>query len=142
MSPTPRRKTVTPVRRAPQLATVDEARAYANSKGTSALLCRTNGHNWEMRQINDNARYGYMQVVQGCYSCGADRIQEMSRKTGRVYAARITYPEGYLTKDIGRIVGDAKDIVRLTLVKRYSDLTRRSTDEPKSAATRAAASLA
>jgi hypothetical protein len=67
------------------------------------------------------------------------RIREMS-ESGHVYAETREYPDGYLTKGLGRIAGEAKDAVRLAATLRGSVTERRGKaredDMPRFGATR------
>lgn len=90
------------------------------SKGWSdeQLLCRTRGHRFTVPYVaTHNRRYRYFYAELGCEGgCGVTQLFEMNEQ-GHVYWSRLRYPDGYLSAH-GRVVGDAKDALRVEMVIR------------------------
>lgn len=109
-------------------ATVEDAKDFALKLKKKFLDCRVNRHGaWidkDVRPDIDNI----LVIEQVCPSCGTSRKCERSRVSGRRLTGwAYTYPEGYQTKGIGRLAGDALDI--LALVK-FEDVIARNTNQP------------
>lgn len=100
-----------------QFASIEDVEAKASEWNTKQLNCRTYGHHWTPLRAHHYTRERYIRVEHLCDSCHSERVTEMSER-GHVFASWINYAEGYLSQGIGRIVGDAKDLVRLTAVTR------------------------
>lgn len=125
--------------RTPMWAPVEDVRAIARDWDDDVLMCRTYGHPWQPEMARLMAREGYYAVSQRCPRCKTRKHSELSLK-GRVYASWYEYAEGYLTEGVGRIVGEAKDELRLATVTRVFSLAvvkaKRDTETPRSIHTR------
>lgn len=100
------------------------------------LECRLYGHNWRPSSATFHNVYRYWRIVQQCPRCTSERVAELDSH-GAVTSQQIDYADGYLTDGIGRIVGDARDTLRLAAVQRLYTVrkTRKAEDKPHSSAT-------
>lgn len=101
-------------------ASVEEAKGFALDLPPRFLDCRVNRHGaWIDKDVVpelDNV----LRIVQVCPSCGTERHCELSRISGRKLTSwTYKYPEGYQTKEIGRLVGDSLAILSLV---RFEDV--------------------
>lgn len=125
--------------RAPQYAETREVERQATSWSDEVLECRVDGHMWRPARATHHTTYRYYYVVQRCPRCLCERHTEMTER-GTITARWITYADGYLCKGMGRIVGDGRDILRLSALTRVYDAsnTRKATERPRSMHTREA----
>jgi hypothetical protein len=109
----------------PRYAEPDEVSRQAAAWSKAILECRLYGHHWRPQRAVYHDQYRFYYLVQACPRCHTERHTELN-------------PAGYLTKGIGRIVGDGRDALRLAAIERLYTLT--ATDElderPHSRATR------
>lgn len=80
------------------------------------IQCRTYGHSWRPRSV---AHYrGFYRVFQWCNrGCGTSRHMDMS-ETGAVLTRwQLRYGEGYLLVGLGRVLGSARDQLRLASIR-------------------------
>lgn len=89
----------------------------------NVLTCRTFGHNFEASTATQNKRLKYWRLIRKCARCRAEKVMEVSFR-GQVYSSFIDYTptDGYLASGLGRIIGDAKDVVRLAAITRTFDI--------------------
>lgn len=114
--------------RPPRYASPTDVRSHAAEWPETFLECRLYGHVWRPLRATHHVRYRYYYVVQECQRCESERHSEITER-GAVTAQWIQYTEGYLTKDVGRIVGDGRDVLRLAVLQRVYDVkTSRSVD--------------
>lgn len=98
-------------------ADADEVASYAHELRTSYLLCRELQHNWKPWSASwDDEHHNYVRRIR-CTRCHTVKHQRVSR-TGGVLASHYEYPDGYLHARLGRIVGDARDTLRLESLMR------------------------
>lgn len=121
----------------PRYADAAEVAAQAQEWPDEFLECRTDGHVWRPARATWNAALRYFYAVRRCSRCGTEAHAELTER-GHVTAKWYVYADGYLTKRIGRIVGDGRDALRLASLQRLYGLktTRRMSAVPHSAATR------
>ena len=116
--------------------------AYADSReverraaewSSEVLECRTDGHTWRPVSATHHTTYRYFYTVQRCAKCESERHTEMTER-GTITARWIVYADGYLSKGLGRIVGDGRDALRLAALMRLYDPTntRKSDVHPRS----------
>lgn len=89
---------------------------FANDLSDAHLQCREMNHRWSAFTAGRHEDGGYVRVLR-CTRCYAKKHQDLSPR-GMVMRSWYTYPEGYLTKDIGRIVGEGRGVLRLASVLR------------------------
>lgn len=109
----------------------------------SVLECRTYNHTWAPQRAVWNAEYRYYHIVQICPRCRSERTMDMNMRGHLLSKPVIHYADGYLSQGLGRIYGDAKDVVRLAAVTRTFPLEKLTgkkarNELPRSAAARAA----
>lgn len=92
------------------------------------LECRTYGHDWRPSRATWNPAYRYYLVTQLCPRCLSERRIDMNDR-GHVVNQWIDYAEGYLSKGLGRIVGDGRDALRLATIERTFQVRRLSKAE-------------
>lgn len=103
--------------RHPEYATPDEVRDKANDMTEEALQCRTIGHAWKPFTVSwDRKSRSYDQILR-CGTCPTERHVVLS-EYGAVVSNSYRYPEGYLISGLGRIAGDARNVLRVTSVNR------------------------
>jgi len=126
----------------PRYATPTEVESQASRWSEDFLECRLYGHHWKPSSATFHGVYHYWRIVQVCPRCTSERVAELDGH-GRVTSQAIHYAEGYLTDGIGRIVGDARDTLRLATVQRIYAVkrTRKASELPHSRATRKALGL-
>lgn len=107
-----------PSRTAPRVASPDEVAELAQDWTDEILECRTYGHKWTPHRAQHVKQYRYFYVIQLCERCTTTRHMEISESGGEVYDTWYEYPDGYLTKGLGRIAGDARGQLRLATVLR------------------------
>ncbi len=100
----------------PEFADPQEVKHFAAGLDLDWLFCRTYQHNWKPWSANWSDHEGCYQVKIRCNRCHTKRVQKISDK-GQVLTSHYEYPEGYL-HDMGRIAGEARDMLRLESVTR------------------------
>jgi len=91
-------------------APASRIRALVKEMEAPHLQCRDYGHGWRPVTAYREGRT-YVRVL-SCANCGTEKKQRLS-SYGEVLSNRMSYPEGYLFKGVGRITGEAKNVVRL-----------------------------
>lgn len=99
-----------------QPTAVEEAAAGWSDR---TLHCRIYGHGWTPSSVT-RAGQGFV-VRQQCKRCTNSREQEMD---SRGYASpwKYIYSDGYLTKDLGRIGGDGRAVLRIAALRNLTIL--------------------
>jgi hypothetical protein len=94
--------------------TVEE---YIDGLKSTFLYCRELGHNWRpyTAQVSETADH-YDRVLR-CTRCRTERWQLISRR-GAIVSSHYHYVEGYQSKGLGRIVGEARDALRVASITR------------------------
>jgi hypothetical protein len=99
-----------------------DVEAFAGELKIVALQCRTYGHSFRPFTVRQQKAEGhpssYYEQVLRC-RCRVKRILVLSR-TGSVLSSRYDYTDspGYLSKGLGRIVGEGRDVLRLENITR------------------------
>jgi hypothetical protein len=101
----------------PRHASVSEVQALTNQWSPGILECRAYGHQWRPSRVIYNKVDRFYAIYQSCPRCECERYQEMT-VAGHVVASYIHYAPGYLAEGSGRIIGEAKDAVRVAAVTR------------------------
>lgn len=105
----------------PAYADPRDVASFAHGLEDNYLQCRELGHNWRRwvaRWVADQDAY---ERALRCPRCGAERWQTLSDR-GSVLTNNYKYPEEYVIKGLGRIVGDGRDALRLeSLARDISD---------------------
>jgi hypothetical protein len=81
------------------------------------LMCRELMHSWKPRSAGWLAGERVFERVVRCSRCKTEKHQTLS-SSGEVLSSHYVYPDGYLAKNLGRIVGDGRDALRLEAVNR------------------------
>jgi hypothetical protein len=103
---------------APLQASISDVEKKMEEWTLGMQQCRTYGHRFDPMTARRSPQ-GTILVVRGCRRCknsDGDMVthqSEISGDTGRIIHAAIRYPKGYLMTGTGRVIGDAKDFVRL-----------------------------
>lgn len=123
-------------------ASESDVRGAVGEWSDGVLSCRMYGHRWEPYRATINKRHGFIYVERICKQCWIDKDcpptikhEEMSLR-GRVYSSWYSYAAGYLTDGMGRIIGDARDALRLGAVSRIYSATIDPQLEARSGAAR------
>lgn len=100
------------------MADPEEVAEKAQDWSDEILECRTYGHQWSPLKAQHVRQWRYFYIVQLCARCTTTRHMELSESGGEVFDSWYEYPDGYLTKGLGRIAGDARGQLRLATVMR------------------------
>lgn len=96
-----------------------EVSSWAEGLPDNFLRCRELSHNWSPYTASINNRTRTIYRVLRCTRCKARKHQDLTPR-GHVVRTHIQYAEGFLHKGKGRIVGEARDVLRLASVMRGS----------------------
>lgn len=99
-----------------QIPTPDQLKSFTDSLSDQFLYCRRYGHNWHPRTAFKRKWWYEATVV--CDRCACERVEVINLK-GEVVKKYMRYPQGYLAMNIGRIVGGAKNGLRLAALERH-----------------------
>jgi hypothetical protein len=104
----------------PEGAAVEEVRQFAAELSTAFLLCRELQHNWKpFTAFWDEEHHHYARSIR-CVRCRTKKVQRLS-SSGAVLSSHYEYADGYLAEHLGRIVGEARDSLRLESLMRSLD---------------------
>lgn len=79
--------------------------------------CRIYGHQWSPYTAAFRGAHA-IEVHQRCQRCRSRRKQTMDSRTGRATPWQSAgYVDGYLLKDVGRVSGDGRNILRLAAIR-------------------------
>lgn len=106
-------------------ASADDVRRAAEGWDEDQLECRMYAHSWRPHTAQRDKRVNLIKVVQICQRCDTQKHQEINSNTGEVFASWYVYGEGYLSKGIGRITGDGRNVLRLEAVGRIFKITNK-----------------
>lgn len=107
------------------VAEAADVEAEVREWDNEVLECRTYNHKWAPQRATWNAEYRYYHIVQICTSCKSERTMDMDGHGHLISRPTIDYVDGYLMPaGLGRISGDAKDVVRLAAVTRTFPLEK------------------
>lgn len=97
-------------------ADLGEVADFAQELPEKFLYCREMGHNWRPYSAGRYRDGGFERTLR-CTRCRTKRFQEISSH-GIIVKSHYEHPEGYLSKGMGRIVGDGRGVLRLESIKR------------------------
>lgn len=111
---------VSPIRseqapKAPKVASREDVKHLAEELSEAYLHCRDYGHQWRMANAERKGRTRTRTMF--CPSCKYNKYQTFDSR-GVLIEQKHDYPEGYLIKGLGRIVGDTKGLIRLESIDR------------------------
>jgi hypothetical protein len=102
------------------VAYVQEVKEFAAGLSTTFLLCRELQHNWKPFSARwDDEHHNYERVIR-CVRCRTRKVQRLS-SSGAILSSHYEYPDGYLHANLGRIIGEARDTLRLESLIRSLD---------------------
>ncbi|WP_462202882.1 hypothetical protein [Frankia sp. CcWB3] len=100
--------------------------SWAHELPVSFVECRTMGHRWQPHSATWDREARAYHVIHACDRCHTQRKAWWTRN-GEVTAAGYTYPEGYLTRDVGYIGADGRGVLRTEyLTRMFNTTTRRA----------------
>lgn len=99
-----------------RFADVGDVADFAEALPEKFLYCREMGHNWRPYSAAGYKDGGFERTLR-CTRCRTRRVQEISNR-GIVLANKYIHPDGYLSKGMGRIVGEGRGVLRLESIKR------------------------
>jgi len=76
--------------------------------------CRVYGHSW--RPLTVRHRPGVYTVLQRCARCRNEREQQVNEQGYPVDGWRMSYYDGYLLKNLGRVGTDGRAVLRLAVL--------------------------
>lgn len=86
----------------------------------SHMQCRDFGHSWRPRAVESvPQRRQWLQLLR-CSRCGTVR-QRLIDEYGAQLGGGYVYPDGYLTKGLGRLTGSDRDHLRLASLRALLD---------------------
>lgn len=97
-------------------AEVEDVADFARHLPEKWLVCRDTGHVWRPFDAQVLKDKGCYERSHRCFNCKTVRRQHLTFR-GAVLRTIYEHPEGYLS-DIGRIVGEGRDALRLESLKR------------------------
>lgn len=100
----------------PLFADASDVEEFAKDLPEKFLYCREMGHNWRPHSAGRYADGGFERILR-CSRCTTKRVQEITSR-GVVLRNQYIHPEGYLSKGMGRIVGEGRGVLRLEAIKR------------------------
>lgn len=103
-------------RETPEYADPGDVADFAASLPEKFLYCREMGHNWRPFSAGRFKDGGYERILR-CVRCKTERHQNIT-SVGVVVSSKYVHPEGYLSKGMGRIVGEGRGVLRLESIKR------------------------
>jgi len=98
------------------MPTKPQLQSFANTLSDEFLYCRRYGHNWHPRTAIK--RKGWYEATVFCQRCTSERLEVISLR-GEVVRSSMHYPKGYLAHNIGRIVGESKNYLRIEALGRH-----------------------
>ena len=107
-----RRAPATPARKV-----IDPLEKFINTLELEHLQCRDFGHSWRPFTARWMAEDRCYESQLRCGRCGTLRVRRLSR-TGSQIGSHYDYPEGYVTKGMGRLTGSDRDKIRLASLLR------------------------
>lgn len=123
-------------------ASVGAVSSAAKKWSDGVLQCRTYGHDWQPSRAIHNRKLHFIYIERVCLRClpaeggvPTTKHEELS-ETGTILASWYTYADGYLTVGQGRIVGEARDELRITTVERTFHIERDAKKQARSSKTR------
>jgi hypothetical protein len=108
-------------------ASRDQVVELAREWPAAYVECRMDRHEWRPSSAKHYPGFRYFHVIKVCHRCRTEKHQEIG-EAGQLFASTYRYPTGYLTNGRGRIIGDARDALRLESIKRSFKIV--SVDEP------------
>ena len=106
----------------PGYAPRSDVELYAKGLATSRLRCREMGHSWRPWVARWDDEHNSFQRALKCSRCQTERWEYIGR-TGAKLGCYYKYPDGYQC-DLGRIVGEGRDALRLEIMTRELPSTR------------------
>lgn len=115
-----------------KIASRADVKAAAKKLPEEFVTCRDVGHTWRQFRIA-RIRGGYNRDL-FCPTCKTNRHEFITR-TGEKMSVGYTYPKGYQFSGMGRILGDARNAIRLESVVRALDTAVEATGTDMQAGT-------
>lgn len=84
---------------------------FARTLPEALLQCRELGHAWRAHTASWNASARVYDRSLRCQRCATLRVETLSKR-GEILTRHYEYPDGYLSQDLGRIVGSGRDVLR------------------------------
>lgn len=114
-------------------ATPDDIVELTKNMSREHLQCRDDGHPWrpsvDHEVTLEDGRLAY-ERVRRCPRCKAKRVQLVSA-AGAVLKGDYDYAKGYPLRGYGRIIGDARNALRLASIKRNIELSKSGSNGTK-----------
>lgn len=113
-----------------RFADPEDVRDFAAGLTQNQLECRDVGHIWKHWTAAWSGHEGCFHRVLRCSRCRTEREQRLSDK-GVVLSNSYHYADGYTHAGLGRIAGDAKDLLRLASVTKQTEARPPKKDQTK-----------
>lgn len=95
---------------------------WAHDLPGTFVECRTMGHRWEPHSAVWDKEARAYHVTHECDRCHTHRKAWWTR-SGEITSAGYSYPEGYLTKDVGYLGLDGRGVLRTEYLSRIFTTT-------------------
>jgi hypothetical protein len=115
--------------RAKRFATPDEVLEQSQDWPDEWLYCRTSKHQDVPMDCREYPGEGIWRTRERCTRCSAILYKEVSARTGKVLASWRPLPPGYASKN-GRIVGNARDVLRRESIRRNFKMGKQRKSDP------------
>jgi hypothetical protein len=103
-------------------ATPEQVKELVREWPRAYVECRMDRHEFRPSTATHYPSLRYIYVIRLCHRCRAERHEQISDQTGELFDSQYRYNNapGYLIKGRGRIVGAARDQLRLeAIMKTY-----------------------
>lgn len=97
-----------------KIATPRQVRAQVQDMDEAFLACKAYGHNWNPLTVEKTGSV-YTQTLK-CSRCTSECVQDINRRGQLVSSRRYSYPDGYLFQGLGRVMGDARGVIRVAVL--------------------------
>ena len=116
------RKTVPPAKQPSR----EQLENFTRDLSDEYLYCRRFGHGWHPRTAIK--KKWWFEATVSCDRCGCERIEVINLR-GEIVKRLMYYPKGYLAVNMGRIVGESKNYLRLAALERGTIEDRSEEDD-------------
>lgn len=95
-----------------KIATPRQVRAQIQDMEEAFVTCKAYGHNWNPLTVQKIGGV-YTQTLK-CSRCTSECTQDINRRGQLMSSRRYNYVDGFLFKGLGRVMGDARGVIRVT----------------------------
>lgn len=100
----------------PKAISAEDLKKFADTLPDNYLMCRRYGHNWVPRTAIK--KKWWFEATVACDRCDCTRVEVINLR-GEIVKKLMYYPKGYLAINLGRIIGESKNGLRLAALERH-----------------------